>query len=91
MNDDVVYVSAALVGHIVGLRQESALRWRAHFFGVDLGSIEIIPSLGDVYSSDEAVNPPVNSIVTGARSSEQRTVNASDARPGPRKKKAVNA
>jgi transposase InsO family protein len=91
MNDDVVYVSAALVGHIVGLRQESALRWRAHFFGVDLGSIEIIPSLGDVYSSDEAVNPPVNSVVTGARSPEQRTVNASDARPGPRKKKAVNA
>ena len=37
VNDDVVFVSTALAGQIVGLKQEGILRWRAHFFSVDLG------------------------------------------------------
>lgn len=85
VNDDSVFVSSALVGHIVGLKQEDPLRWRAHFFGVDLGTIEIIPSLGDMYSSE-----PVSTVVAGVTPDariESRTVN----RHEQRKKKAVNA
>jgi transposase InsO family protein len=40
---DSVFVSTALVGHIVGLRQESELLWRARYFDVDLGTLEIVP------------------------------------------------
>jgi len=54
INGDVVFVSAALSGQIIGLYQESALRWRAHFFDVDLGSIEIAP-LNEVFTGDSAV------------------------------------
>ncbi|GAO05629.1 IS481 family transposase [Anaeromyxobacter sp. PSR-1] len=85
VNDDTVFVSSALVGHIIGLRQEDALRWHAYFFGVDLGSLEIIPSLGDVYSSG-----PVSSLVSRV-SPDPSTVNASEAGPEPRKKKTVTA
>jgi hypothetical protein len=48
MRDDAVFVSTALAGKIIGLQQESALRWRAHYFGVDLGTLEILP-LGDAF------------------------------------------
>ncbi len=91
ISDDVVFVSAALGGQIIGLQQESALRWRARFFDVDLGTLEIIPSLGDVYSGNDTVNPPVSAIVTRSLPLRQRTVTTSDARPAPKKKKAVNA
>jgi len=40
---DYVFVSTALVGHIIGLRQESELFWSARYFDVDLGKLEIIP------------------------------------------------
>ena len=51
VNDDVVFVSTSLAGQIVGLKQEGILRWRAHFFGVDLGMIEIAP-LANVLTPD---------------------------------------
>lgn len=85
INDDSVFLSTALIGHIVGLRQEDALRWHASFFDVDLGTLEIIPSLGDLYSSG-----PVSTLVAGvtpARSMERSTVN----RAGARRKNTVSA
>ena len=60
MNDDVVFVSTALAGQLIGLQQEGALRWRAHFFGVDLGIIEIL-SASDAFTS-EPVSPTVSSV-----------------------------
>jgi transposase InsO family protein len=85
INDDSVFLSGALVGHIVGLHQEDALHWHAYFFDVDLGTLEIIPSLGDLYSSG-----PVSAIVAGVtpeHTAERSTVNRADAR----RKHAVNA
>jgi transposase InsO family protein len=59
MNDDVVFVSTALAGQLIGLQQEGPLRWRAHFFGVDLGVIEILPA-SDAFASEpvSTVSPP---------------------------------
>jgi transposase InsO family protein len=54
VNGDVVFVSTALSRQLVGLYQESALRWRAHFFDVDLGSIEIV-ALNDAFTSSSVV------------------------------------
>ncbi len=51
VNDDMVFVSAALAGQVIGLQYEGGLRWRAHFFGVDLGSIEIAPFF-DAFTND---------------------------------------
>jgi len=41
VDGDVVPIGAPLRGQLVGLRHESGLRWRAYFFDVDLGLIEI--------------------------------------------------
>jgi putative transposase len=43
VNGDVVLISTVLKGQLVGLKQEGLLRWRALFFGVDLGTIEVAP------------------------------------------------
>lgn len=43
INGDYVFVSTALVGHIVGLRQETELLWSARYFDVNLGTFEILP------------------------------------------------
>ena len=83
MNDDVVFVGTALAGQIVGLKQEGLLRWRAHFFDVDLGMIEIAP-LANVLTPDDvspvtAVNTPhsepVNATVTQDALLNARAVN----------------
>jgi transposase InsO family protein len=79
VNDDSVFVSMALVGQIIGLQQEDVLRWHCHFFGVDLGTIEIIPSLADVFTSG-----PVSSIVNRRLPAELPApppVNAPEAHP----------
>lgn len=58
VNGDVVFVSSALARQIVGLKYESGLRWRVHFFEVDLGTIEIA-SLNDAFATEagaDAVN-----------------------------------
>ena len=49
LDDDTVFVSSALAGQLIGLKQEGLLRWRARFFDVDLGTIEIVP-LGSAIS-----------------------------------------
>jgi putative transposase len=55
VNDDVLFVSAAIGGQIIGLQYEGGIRWRAHYFNVDLGSLEIAPFFdaftGDLVSS----------------------------------------
>ena len=48
---DIVFVGSALAGQIVGLKYESGLRWRVHFFGVDLDTIEIA-SLNDACATE---------------------------------------
>jgi hypothetical protein len=88
VNDDVIFVSTALAGQIIGLNQESALHWRAHFFGVDLGTLEILPT-SDAFTS-EPVSRTV-SAVSPSPKSKPRTVNTPDARPAPRKIMTVNA
>lgn len=41
---DSVFLSSALAGRLVGLQHERALKWRAHYFGVDLGLVELAPT-----------------------------------------------
>lgn len=41
VDGDTVLVGSSLTGQLIGLKHESGLRWRAHFFDVDLGLIEI--------------------------------------------------
>ncbi len=43
VNGDDVFLGMALVGHLVGLRQETELRWKARFFDIDLGTVEALP------------------------------------------------
>jgi transposase InsO family protein len=64
VDDDSVFISSALIGYVIGLQQQDALRWQAHFFGVDLGAVEIVPSIGDLYSSDRVSASPVASVIT---------------------------
>jgi hypothetical protein len=43
IDGDHVFVSSSLKGQLIGLKQEGVLRWRARFFEVDLGTLEIVP------------------------------------------------
>jgi len=58
VDGDVVPIGASLGGQVIGLRHERGLRWRAFFFDVDLGLIEIA-SLDGLCGTEEdaAVNP----------------------------------
>jgi transposase InsO family protein len=58
---DHIFISIALAGKLIGLRYEGGLRWRAYFFGVDLGTIEVA-SLNGVVSTVtvSGVNGSVN-------------------------------
>ncbi len=47
---DHIFISIALAGKLIGLHYEGGLRWRAFFFGVDLGTIEVA-SLNGVVST----------------------------------------
>src|SRR3974390_241963 len=69
VNDDVVFVGTALAGQIVGLKHEGISRWRAHFFAVDLGMIEIAP-LANVLTPDDV------SSVTPVKAPHSEAVNA---------------
>jgi hypothetical protein len=79
-----VFVSTALAGEIIGLHQESVLRWRAHFFGVDLGAIEIVP-LNDAFTSDP-VTSPVSSVNPERHARQGRIVNAVHTTKRPQKR-----
>jgi putative transposase len=54
VHGDTVFLGTALAGQIVGLKQESELHWRARFFDVDLGTIEVLP-LTDAFASDTVI------------------------------------
>jgi hypothetical protein len=41
LNGDRVSIGRPFAGHLIGLRYEGGLRWRAFFFESDLGTIEI--------------------------------------------------
>lgn len=58
---DHIFISIALAGKLIGLRYDGGLRWRAFFFGVDLGTIEVA-SLNGVVSTVavSGVNGSVN-------------------------------
>lgn len=45
LQGDMPYVGAALAGRLVGLRHEGGLRWRARFFDIDLGTLELAAAM----------------------------------------------
>jgi putative transposase len=68
VDGDVVPIGASLRDQLVGLRHESGIRWRAYFFEVDLGVIEIA-SLDDLPPiEDAAVNPSEDTSATAVSS-----------------------
>jgi putative transposase len=83
INGDEVFISTVLAGQLIGVKREGLLRWRARFFDVDLGTIEIAPldsafTTGGVnLSVNGAVNPeqarPVPSDHPGAHGRELPT------------------
>jgi hypothetical protein len=54
VNGDTVFVASALATYVVGLKQETELHWRARFFDIDLGILEILP-LHDAFRTDPVV------------------------------------
>jgi len=66
VDGDTVLVGNSLAGQLIGLKYENGLRWRAHFFDVDLGLIEIASlaesaPLSDVSTAERA---PVSAAVS---------------------------
>ncbi len=74
---DVVFVSSALEGQVIGLKKEGLLRWRARFFDLDLGTLEIVPV--DAARAPELIDmhplQPVSTTVTREVVLNARTVN----------------
>jgi putative transposase len=60
VNGDTVFISSALAHQIIGLKQETELHWRARFFDVDLGTVEILP-INDAFCTDSVIRT-VNAI-----------------------------
>jgi putative transposase len=60
VNGDNVFISSALAHEIIGLKQETELHWRARYFEVDLGTVEILP-INDAFCSDSVIKT-VNAI-----------------------------
>jgi putative transposase len=61
VDGDTIFVGTALRGHLVGLTHQAALRWRAHFFDVDLGLLEIAP-LNELQLSNPNEGPTVTAV-----------------------------
>ncbi len=55
INGDKVFLGGALAGQLVGLKQESGLIWRARFFDIDLGTVEIVP-LTSAFASESVID-----------------------------------
>ncbi len=84
VEDDTVFVSSALAGQLIGLKQEGVLLWRARFFDIDLGTIEIVPVV-------EAPLPGVaDTIVNRRREAESTRIGLPDPDTGPQHQRAVN-
>jgi len=60
VNGDTVFVSTALAHQIIALKQETELLWRARYFDIDLGTLEILP-INDAFCSDTVIRT-VNAI-----------------------------
>ena len=74
VNGDNVFISSALAHQIIGLKQESELHWRARFFEVELGTVEILP-LNDAFCTDSVIKT-VNAINAKSGIRDRPTVNA---------------
>jgi hypothetical protein len=94
MNGDNVFVCSAVARQIIGLQQEGPLRWRAHFFGVDLGVLEIAPlrdaltaervsSIVSAVSAEQELPPPPSTPPRASSSKARR-------RPSALKRRAVH-
>jgi hypothetical protein len=77
VNGDSVFVGSALARQNVGLKQETELTWRARYFDIDLGTIEIFP-INDAFCSDTVVRT-VNAIQAKQGLRELSTVSAQQA------------
>lgn len=75
VDDDVVFVSSALAGQVIGLKKEGLLRWRARFFDLDLGTLEIAPLTAALEPERVAALQTVTTPVTGEEPLNARTVN----------------
>ena len=64
VNGDEAFVGSALAGQLIGIKREGLLRWRARFFDLDLGTIEIAPL--DSFTTN-GINRSVNGVVNPAR------------------------
>jgi transposase InsO family protein len=58
LNSESIFVGAALAGHLIGLYQETALRWRLRFFDIDLGTVESLP-VGEVLAGRTSDQPGI--------------------------------
>ena len=65
INGDEVFIGTVLAGQLIGVKREGLLRWRARFFEVDLGTIEIAP-LDSAFTTN-GVNLSVNGAVNPER------------------------
>ena len=84
VEDDTVFVSSALAGQLIGLKQEGVLLWRARFFDIDLGTIEIVPVA-------EAPLPGVaDTIANRRREAESTRTGLPDPDAGPQHQRAVS-
>ncbi len=64
VDGDQVFVSAALGGQLIGLKKEGVLRWRARFFDLDLGTLEIVP-LVVALEPERIATPTVHTVNPG--------------------------
>ncbi len=74
VHGDVVFLSTALADQVVALKHETELHWRARFFDVDLGTIEVLP-LNDAFAS-ETVIETVTAIHAKSATRDRAVVNA---------------
>jgi putative transposase len=74
VNGDTVFIASALSTYVVGLKQETELHWRARFFDIDLGIVEILP-LHDAFRTDSVVRS-VNLIYAKTSLRRLKAVNA---------------
>ena len=73
VDGDHVFVSTALNGQVVGLKKEGVMRWRARFYDLDLGTLEIAP-LNVALAPQYAAMPTVDSVTPGV--TPERELNA---------------
>ncbi len=88
ISNDIVFLSSTLRGQLVGLKREGLLRWRARFFDIDFGTIEVAPidsALAPLRPSDSPVSTslltPVDPTVSSTISSQLISLGGMDLSP----------